>query len=100
TMPRLPGGDAGTSFAPPIRGAKICLKGGPFPQQMKSYSMGRSRSRRWTLPWRGVNLERTGTKRKPMALGYETIREIEREEIIRAREIWANNENLRKEQEA
>lgn len=35
-----------------------------------------------------------------MALGYETIREIERQEIARSREIWANNENRRKEQEA
>jgi large subunit ribosomal protein L19 len=35
-----------------------------------------------------------------MALGYETIREIERAEIERSREIWANNENRRKEQEA
>ena len=35
-----------------------------------------------------------------MALGYETIREIEREEIVRSREIWASNENRRKEQEA
>ena len=26
-----------------------------------------------------------------MALGYETIREIERQEIVRAREIWATN---------
>ena len=35
-----------------------------------------------------------------MALGYETIREIERQEIERSREIWANNENRRREQEA
>jgi large subunit ribosomal protein L19 len=35
-----------------------------------------------------------------MALGYETIREIERAEIERSREIWANNENRRREQEA
>ena len=35
-----------------------------------------------------------------MALGYETIREIERAEIERSRTIWANNENRRKEQEA
>ena len=35
-----------------------------------------------------------------MALGYETIREIERQEIVRAREIWANTENRRREQEA
>src|SRR5882757_7567711 len=35
-----------------------------------------------------------------MPLGYETIREIEREEIVRSREIWANNENRRREQDA
>ena len=35
-----------------------------------------------------------------MALGYETIREIEREEIVRSREIWASNENRRREQDA
>ncbi len=35
-----------------------------------------------------------------MALGYETIREIEREEIERSRDIWANNENRRREQDA
>lgn len=35
-----------------------------------------------------------------MALGPETIREIERAEIARSREIWANNENRRREQEA
>ena len=35
-----------------------------------------------------------------MALGYETIREIEREEIARSREIWASNENRRREQDA
>jgi large subunit ribosomal protein L19 len=35
-----------------------------------------------------------------MALGYETIREIEREEMARSREIWASNENRRKEQDA
>jgi large subunit ribosomal protein L19 len=35
-----------------------------------------------------------------MALGRETIREIERNEIERSREIWANNENRRREQEA
>ena len=35
-----------------------------------------------------------------MALGYETIRELERAEIARSREIWANNENRRREQEA
>lgn len=35
-----------------------------------------------------------------MALGPETIREIERQEIERAREIWVNNENRRREQEA
>ncbi len=35
-----------------------------------------------------------------MALGYETIREIERQEILRSRDIWANNENRRREQDA
>ncbi len=35
-----------------------------------------------------------------MALGPETIREIERAEIVRASEIWANNENRRREQDA
>ena len=35
-----------------------------------------------------------------MALGRETIHEIERQEIVRSREIWANNENRRREQEA
>ncbi len=35
-----------------------------------------------------------------MALGPETIREIERAEIERGREIWANNENRRREQDA
>jgi large subunit ribosomal protein L19 len=35
-----------------------------------------------------------------MALGPETIREIERAEIARSREIWANNENRRREQDA
>ena len=35
-----------------------------------------------------------------MALGPETIREIERAEIARSREIWASNENRRREQEA
>ena len=38
--------------------------------------------------------------RKPMALGYETILEIERAEIVRSTEIWAANENRRKAQEA
>jgi len=35
-----------------------------------------------------------------MALGPETIREIERDEIERSRTIWANNENRRREQDA
>src|SRR5580700_5427223 len=35
-----------------------------------------------------------------MALGPETIREIERDEIERSRVIWANNENRRREQDA
>ena len=35
-----------------------------------------------------------------MALGPETIRQIEREEIVRSSEIWANNENRRREQDA
>ncbi len=35
-----------------------------------------------------------------MALGPETIREIERAEIERSKEIWANNENRRREQDA
>jgi large subunit ribosomal protein L19 len=35
-----------------------------------------------------------------MGLGPETIREIERAEIVRSREIWANNENRRREQDA
>ena len=35
-----------------------------------------------------------------MALGPETIREIERAEIVRSVSIWANNENRRKETEA
>lgn len=35
-----------------------------------------------------------------MALGPETIREIERAEIERSREIWANNENLRRAKDA
>ena len=30
-----------------------------------------------------------------MALGPQTIREIEREELERSREIWANRENQR-----
>ncbi len=35
-----------------------------------------------------------------MALGAETIRELERTEMERAAQIWANNENRRREQEA
>lgn len=35
-----------------------------------------------------------------MALGQQVIRDIERAEIERSREIWASNENRRKEQEA
>lgn len=35
-----------------------------------------------------------------MALGTETIREIERAELARSIEIWASNENRRKEQDA
>ncbi len=35
-----------------------------------------------------------------MALGPETIREIERAEVLRSTEIWANNENRRREQDA
>jgi len=35
-----------------------------------------------------------------MALGPQTIIEIEREEIARSRQIWANNENRRREQDA
>ena len=35
-----------------------------------------------------------------MALGYETLREIEREEMARSKEICASNENRRKENEA
>lgn len=35
-----------------------------------------------------------------MALGREVIREIERAEVERSREIWANNENRRREQDA
>jgi large subunit ribosomal protein L19 len=35
-----------------------------------------------------------------MALGPETIREIERAEILRSRDIWADNENRRREQDA
>jgi large subunit ribosomal protein L19 len=35
-----------------------------------------------------------------MALGYEVIQEIERQEIARSRDIWANNENRRREQDA
>ena len=35
-----------------------------------------------------------------MALTYEVIREIERAEMERSRDIWANNENRRKEAEA
>ena len=35
-----------------------------------------------------------------MALTKEVIREIEKAEIARSKEIWANNENRRKEQEA
>ena len=35
-----------------------------------------------------------------MALGPQTLREIEREEIARSREIWANRENQRREAEA
>src|SRR5579862_6990208 len=35
-----------------------------------------------------------------MALGPETIREIEREEMARSKEIWVNNENRRREQDA
>ncbi len=35
-----------------------------------------------------------------MALGPETIREIERAEIERSRDIWADNENRRREQDA
>ncbi len=35
-----------------------------------------------------------------MALGPQTIREIERAEIERSREIWANRENQRREAEA
>lgn len=35
-----------------------------------------------------------------MALTQQVIRDIERAEIERSREIWANNENRRKEQEA
>ena len=35
-----------------------------------------------------------------MALGRETIREIERQEIEKSRQIWADTENRRREQEA
>lgn len=35
-----------------------------------------------------------------MALGPETIREIERAEIERSREVWMNTENRRREQDA
>ena len=35
-----------------------------------------------------------------MALGPETIQEIERAEMARSTEIWANNENRRREQDA
>lgn len=35
-----------------------------------------------------------------MALGPQIIQEIEREEIERSREIWANTENRRREQDA
>ncbi len=35
-----------------------------------------------------------------MALGPKTIQELEREELARSREIWANNENRRREQDA
>ncbi len=35
-----------------------------------------------------------------MALGRGTILEIERQEVERSREIWANNENRRREQDA
>lgn len=35
-----------------------------------------------------------------MALGYEVIQEIERQEIVRSRDIWASNENRRREQDA
>ncbi len=35
-----------------------------------------------------------------MALGRQTILDIERDEISRSREIWANNENRRREQDA
>ena len=35
-----------------------------------------------------------------MALTKEVIRDIEKAEIARSKEIWANNENRRKEQEA
>ena len=35
-----------------------------------------------------------------MALGPETIREIERQETLRSVTIWANNENRRREQDA
>ncbi len=35
-----------------------------------------------------------------MALGRQTILDIERAEIVRSREIWANNENRRREQDA
>lgn len=35
-----------------------------------------------------------------MALGHEVILEIERQEVARSVEIWANNENRRREQDA
>ena len=35
-----------------------------------------------------------------MALGRQTILDIERAEIVRSRDIWANNENARREKEA
>ncbi len=35
-----------------------------------------------------------------MALGYETIQEIERNEIVRSNQIWADGENRRRAQDA
>src|SRR5579862_5295938 len=79
--------------------------------QRRSLPRRRTRKRPGARRQRPVRLRRgwrmsphwvapAGEKRRAMALGPETIREIERAEMARSIEIWANNENRRREQEA
>src|SRR5438270_8903034 len=86
------------------RSGRTCSHGSASHRKTKSFSTVRSLRRRpnqnLTDASPTIGLTRLRSTRTPMALGYETIREIEREEIARSREIWASNENRRKEQDA